>query len=123
MHNYLAHATKSEMICEPLHKTLLSLKLLVDADTWQFWGKTKLIFYIFCLPSLFKKRTRATGQVEARRVPGAGLGGISTHFTQPFKRELGELQIYFKKIPLQLYINKNFWWFRFFLIRLGCREI
>jgi len=20
-------------------------------------------------------------------------------------------------------MNKNFWWFRFFLIRLGCREI
>jgi len=34
------------------------------------------------------------------------------------KKELGELQIYFRKIPLQ-----NFWWTRFFLIRLGCREI
>jgi len=24
------------------------LKLLVDADDWPFFGKTKLIFYIFC---------------------------------------------------------------------------
>jgi len=31
-----------------------------------------------------------------------------------FKGELGELQIYFRKI------NKYFWWFPFFLIRLGC---
>jgi len=28
-------------------KTLLPLKLLIDADAWKFWGKTKLIFYIF----------------------------------------------------------------------------
>jgi len=31
-----------------MFKTLLSSKLLVDADAWQFWGKTKLTFYIFC---------------------------------------------------------------------------
>jgi len=31
------------------------------------------------------------------------------------KEELGELEFYF--------INKNFWWFRFFLIRLCCRKI
>jgi len=31
-----------------LFKTLLSLKLLLDADDWPFFGKTKLIFYIFC---------------------------------------------------------------------------
>jgi len=29
-------------------KTVLPLKFLVDADAWQIWGKTKLIFYIFC---------------------------------------------------------------------------
>jgi len=26
------------------------IELLVDADTWQFGGKIKPIFYIFCLP-------------------------------------------------------------------------
>jgi len=31
-------------------KTLLPLKLLVDADDWPFFDKTKLIFYIFCSP-------------------------------------------------------------------------
>jgi len=31
-------------------KTLLPLKLLVDAEDWSFLGKTKLIFYIFCPP-------------------------------------------------------------------------
>jgi len=30
-----------------MRKTLLPLKLLVDADAWQFWGKTKFILYIF----------------------------------------------------------------------------
>jgi len=30
------------------------LKLLVDADDWPFFGKTKLIFYIFCLPPVQK---------------------------------------------------------------------
>jgi len=35
------------------------LKLLVDADAWQFGSKTKLIFYIF-FPLLFKKCSRAT---------------------------------------------------------------
>jgi len=34
--------------------------------------------------------------------------------------ELEELQIYFRKTPLH---QQNFWWSRFFLIRLGCREI
>jgi len=33
-----------------LCKTLLPLKLLVDADDWPFFGKTKLILYIFCSP-------------------------------------------------------------------------
>jgi len=28
-------------------KTLLPLKLVVDADDWQFWGKTKLIILNF----------------------------------------------------------------------------
>jgi len=32
----------------------LPAKLLVDADAWQFGGKTKLIFYIFC-PPMYKK--------------------------------------------------------------------
>jgi len=27
-----------------MRKTLLPLKLLVDANAWQFWGKTKLYF-------------------------------------------------------------------------------
>jgi len=36
------------------------------------------------------------------------------------KGELGELEFYFKKIPLY---QQKFWWFRFFLIRLSCREI
>jgi len=38
------------------------------------------------------------------------------------KGELGEFYCRFtlERYP---YINKNFWWFRFFLIRLGCREI
>jgi len=40
-----------------------------------------------------------------------------------FKGKLREFQIYFIKILLQFYINKNFWWFQFFLIRLGCRKI
>jgi len=31
-------------------KALLPLKLLVDADDWPFFGKTKLIFYNFCFP-------------------------------------------------------------------------
>jgi len=31
-------------------KTLVPLKLLVDADSWQIGGKTKLIFYIFRPP-------------------------------------------------------------------------
>jgi len=35
-------------------ETLLPLKLLGDVNARQFWGKTKLIFYIFCSP-LFKK--------------------------------------------------------------------
>jgi len=26
------------------------LKLLVDADDWPFFGKTELLFYIFCPP-------------------------------------------------------------------------
>jgi len=39
------------------------LKLLVDADDWPFFGKTKLIFYIFCLP-LSKKRSRATAFIS-----------------------------------------------------------
>jgi len=37
------------------------LKLLVDADDWPFFGKTKLIFYIFCPPPpLSKKRSHTT---------------------------------------------------------------
>jgi len=31
------------------------------------------------------------------------------------KGKLGELQFYFRKIPLQSCINKNFWWAPFFL--------
>jgi len=37
-----------------LCKTLLPLKLLVDADDWPFFGKTKLIIYIFCPPPVQK---------------------------------------------------------------------
>jgi len=37
------------------------------------------------------------------------------------KGELGELEFYFRKIPLHQ--QKNFWWYLFFLIRLGCRKI
>jgi len=40
-------------------KTLLPLRLLVDANDWQFESKTKLIFYIFC--PLFKKLSLALG--------------------------------------------------------------
>jgi len=29
-------------------KTIIPLKLLIDADARQFGGKTKLIFYVFC---------------------------------------------------------------------------
>jgi len=36
------------------------MKLPVDADDWPFFGKTKLIFYIFCPLPLSKKRSRAT---------------------------------------------------------------
>jgi len=36
-----------------------------------------------------------------------------------FKGELGEFQIYFRKILLH---QQNFWWFRFFLIRLGYQK-
>jgi len=43
-----------------MYKDLLPLKLLVDADDWPFLGKTKLMFYIFCLP-LFRKRSHGTG--------------------------------------------------------------
>jgi len=43
---------------------------------------------------------------------------ISTDLlTYLIKGELGEFQIYFRKIPLH---QQNFWWFRFFLIPLGC---
>jgi len=38
-------------------------------------------------------------------------------FLLHIKGELGEFQMYFRKIPR---INKIFWWFRFFLICLGC---
>jgi len=37
-----------------------------------------------------------------------------------YKGELGELEFCFRKIPLH---QQNFWWTRFFLIRLGCRDI
>jgi len=47
-----------------MYKTLLPLKLLVDANIWQIWGKTKLIFSIFCPPPLFKKRSRATANKQ-----------------------------------------------------------
>jgi len=36
------------------------------------------------------------------------------------KGELGELEFYFRKIPLH---QQNFLVVQFFLIRLGCREI
>jgi len=29
------------------------LKLLVDVDAWQFWGKRKIKFYIFYPPSIY----------------------------------------------------------------------
>jgi len=45
-------------------KALLPLKLLADADDWQFLGKTKPIFCIFCPPPLFKKRSHATDGKE-----------------------------------------------------------
>jgi len=50
-------------------KALLPLKLLADAEDWQFLGKTKFKFCIFCRrrpPSPFKKRFRATGQKRER---------------------------------------------------------
>jgi len=37
-----------------------------------------------------------------------------------FKAEQGIMQFSFKKIPPAL---THFWWFRFFLIRCGCRDI
>jgi len=43
-----------------LCKTLLPLKLLVDANDWPLFGKTKLIFYIICPLPPPKKRFRAT---------------------------------------------------------------
>jgi len=45
-----------------------------------------------------------------------------TFFTHigTIKRELGVIQIYFRRYPC---INKNFWWSRFFLNCLDCQEI
>jgi len=37
-----------------------------------------------------------------------------------FKGKLGESRLTLERHP---FINKNFWLFRFFLIRLGCLEI
>jgi len=58
---------------------------------------------------------------------GVKMGSwVLTGFVQPtenfvqklfqFKGELGVNQFYFRKIP---WMNKKFWWFRFFLFRLG----
>jgi len=44
------------------------LKLLVDADDGYFFGKTKLIFYIF-YPPPSKKRSRATALYSIYRYP------------------------------------------------------
>jgi len=41
-----------------MYKTLLSLKLLADADDWEFLSKTTLIFSAPLPPC--KKRSRAT---------------------------------------------------------------
>jgi len=42
----------------------------------------------------------------------------TTHIN--LKEKLGVIQIYFRRYPR---INKIFWWSRFLLIRLGCRDI
>jgi len=41
-------------------KTLLSLKLLVDADAWQIWGQNETYISYFRPPPRFKNRSRAT---------------------------------------------------------------
>jgi len=39
--------------------------LLVDADAWQIWGQNEtFILYFLPPPSLFKKRSRATGLLD-----------------------------------------------------------
>jgi len=60
-------------------------------------------------------RQNLSNEFNSKWIKGTGL-----LFCSKVKGELGELQIYFRKIPLH---QQKFWWFRFFLIRLGCREI
>jgi len=44
------------------------LKLLVDADDWPLFGKTKLLYFIFSAPLLSKKRFRATASLSPLKV-------------------------------------------------------
>jgi len=49
-------------------KTLLPLKLLADADGWQFLGKNTCILY-FLLPTFKKKFSRITEMVSVVSLP------------------------------------------------------
>jgi len=56
-------------------KECTRLKLLVDADAWQFLGKTKLTFHIFCSPPPRLKNVPAPlGNTGTRHKP--------THLTE-----------------------------------------